>query len=80
MNAQLLAVLQKLEAADLAIVGSSLLPALEAEVQSLSAGNSTVSAVESVVFSATLPAAQAALASLIAKIPGAVAPAAAPSA
>lgn len=69
MNAQLLAVLQKLESDDLAILASALLPAIEAEVQDLSKANATVSAVESVVFSATLPAAQAALASLIAKIP-----------
>jgi len=73
MNAQLTAVLQKLEAADIAILGSALLPALEAEVQDLSKGNATVSAVEAVVFSATLPAAQTALASLLAKIPGAAA-------
>lgn len=69
MSPQLLAVLQKLESDDLAILASSLLPAVEAEVQDLSKGNATVSAVEAVVFSATLPAAQAALASLIAKIP-----------
>lgn len=69
MNAQLLAVLKKLEADDLAILASSLLPAVEAEIQDLSKGNATVSAVEAVVFSATLPAAQAAIASLIAKIP-----------
>jgi len=69
MNPQLLAVLKKIEADDLAILASGLLPALEAEVQDLSKGNATVSAVEAVVFSATLPAAQAGLASLIAKIP-----------
>jgi hypothetical protein len=69
MNAQLLAVLQKLESADLAILVAGLLPALEAEVQDLSKGSAAISAVESVVFSATLPAAQAALASLVAKIP-----------
>ena len=69
MDPQLVAILKKLESDDLAILASGLLPALEAEVQALSKGNATVSAVEAVVFAATLPAAQAALASLIAKIP-----------
>lgn len=69
MNAQLKAVLQKLEQDDLAILAANLLPAVEAEVQDLSKSNATVSAVEAVVFSATLPAAQSAFASLLAKIP-----------
>jgi hypothetical protein len=69
MNPQLLALLQKMEAADLAILGQALVPAIFAEIQDLSKANATVSAIESVVFPAVEPAAQSAFASLLAKIP-----------
>lgn len=69
MNAQLLAVLQQLEKEDLATLSSLLVPGIFAEIQQLSAGNSTASAIEAVVFPAVESAAQSAFASLIAKIP-----------
>ena len=69
MSPQLLALLQSLEKEDLAILGSALVPALFEEIQALSKGNATVSAIEAVVFPAVQSAAQTALASLIAKIP-----------
>lgn len=71
MNAQLLAVLKKIEQDDLAILEQALVPAIFAEIQDLSKGNSTVSAIEAVVFPAVEPAAASAFASLLAKIPGA---------
>jgi hypothetical protein len=73
MNAQLLAVLQKLEAADLAILESALVPAVFAEIQQLSAKSAIASEIEAVVFPAVQPAVQSAFAGLLAKIP--VAPA-----
>ena len=69
MSDKLKAILQKLEAADLAILGQELVPAVFDEIEVLSKSNATVSAIEMVVFPAVEPAAQAALASLIAKIP-----------
>ena len=69
MSAELLAVLQKLEKDDIADLSSLLVPALFAEIQALSKANATVSSVEAVVFAAVEPAAQAAFASLMAKIP-----------
>lgn len=69
MGPQLLAILQKLEASDLAILAEGLVPAIFEEIQKLSSGNATVFAIEAVVFPAVQPAAQAALASLVAKIP-----------
>jgi hypothetical protein len=71
MNAQLLAVLQKLEAADLAILSSALVPAVFAEIQQLSAKSTIASEIEAVVFPAVQPAVQSAFASLLAKLPGA---------
>ena len=69
MNAQLLAVLQQLEKEDLATLSTLLVPAVFAEIQQLSSGNSTVSEIEAVVFPAVQSAAQSAFASLIGKIP-----------
>ena len=69
MNAQLIALLQKLEADGLADLGTLLVPAIFAEIQTLSAANATVSSIEAVVFPAVQPAVQAALVSLIAKVP-----------
>jgi hypothetical protein len=69
MDPALIALLQKLEADDLADLGTMLVPAIFAEIQKLSAGNATVSAIEAVVFPAVQTAAQTALASLLAKIP-----------
>lgn len=69
MNTQLVAVLQQLEKEDLATLSSLLVPAVFAEIQTLSAGNSTISAIEAVVFPAVESAAQNAFASLVAKIP-----------
>jgi len=69
MDAQLVAVLKKMEAADLQILLQGLVPAVIAEVQDLSKGNGTVSAIEAVVFPAVEPALQSAFASLISKIP-----------
>jgi hypothetical protein len=69
MNAQVLAVLQKLEADDLAILASGLVPAVFAEIEDLSKASSAASAIEAVIFPAVQPAVQSALASLIAKVP-----------
>ena len=72
MNAQLLDILKKLEKADLDILVAGLVPAIFAEIQDLSKANVSVSAIEAVIFPAVEPAVQAALASLVAKIPGQV--------
>jgi hypothetical protein len=67
LTPQVMAILGKLEAADLPILAAGLLPALEEEANTLlpAADQATAVAVETVVN----PALQAALASLIAKIP-----------
>jgi len=69
MSPQLIALLQKIEKEDLAILAEGLVPAIFEEIQKLSASQSTISAIEAVVFPAVLPAAQSAFASLIAKLP-----------
>ena len=69
MSPQLLTILQQLEASDLAILSSALVPAIFAEIEQLSKGSVIASEIEAVVFAAVQPAAQAALASLIAKVP-----------
>ena len=67
MSPALVALLKKLEAADIAILQSDLLPALMSEVEALSP--SGAQAVEAMVFAALKPAAQQAIAALIAKLP-----------
>ena len=69
MAPELLALLKQMEAADLQILVTGLVPALFAEIEKLSAANASVSAIEAVVFPALEPSVQAALASLVAKIP-----------
>lgn len=67
MDPKLIALLQKLEADGLADLQTLLLPAIVAEVEKLSPAG--VQAVEADIFTVIMPAAQAALASLIAKVP-----------
>jgi hypothetical protein len=67
MDPKLVALLQKLEADDLADLSNLLIPAIAAEIEDLSPLGAK--AIEVVVFAAAIPAAQAALASLLAKVP-----------
>ena len=67
MSPALVALLKKLEAADLAILQSDLFGALASEVEALSPAGAQ--AVEAMVFAAMQPVAKQALAALIAKLP-----------